>query len=434
MKTILWKISSVLAAVFMMLGISACDKAEAKIPEKNEEESVVVDEPEDGGEEGEGEGEGEQVKSFPKKLGIMGDSISSFEGIIPSDHRAYYPAGDVDSWEKTYWGVLAKQYWNCELDVNTSWSGSSVADGKAGSVRTPFVERVKLFKEPDTIILFGGTNDAIASNEIGLGEFSYDVELDKMNTTKRFRDAYIYVIRSLQANYPKTRIICIIGTDISGEYGNSVQEIAKHYELPYVDFRGDSKVSIYKGSHPDAAGHAYKAKKIYRETFSLFSDDPLPEDDPEPEPEPDPAGTDSLSINIGEYAAEKGWTTDGSVSCKIEIDGITMTASDNGGYPNGVCWIGNDTTPTDWRFYQARGGGMTITVPDGYELVSVTFTYKNKNSGILVAPDGSQVPSDTACALSGQSAMFTVGNTGSLTNGQARISQILLKYKATANS
>ena len=221
--------------------------------------------------------EAEVTKHFPYRVGIMGDSISTFEGIIPSDHRPYYtnpPASgcDVDSWQKTYWGQLITNYWHCELDVNTSWSGSSVADGKEGSVRTPFVDhsRLDLFKNPDVIILFGGTNDASASNGIGLGEFNYDTPLDKMNTTKRFRDAYIYVIRYLQEKHPGVIIICIIGTHVTGEYGNSVETIAKHFGLPYVDFRGDTKVTIYSGSHPNAAGHAHKAQRIYEETLSLF--------------------------------------------------------------------------------------------------------------------------------------------------------------------
>lgn len=220
-------------------------------------------------------------KGFPQRLGIIGDSISTFQGIIPSNHRAYYtdpPASgcDVTTWQKTYWGLLINDYWKCELDVNTSWSGSSVADGKEGSVRTPFVDhsRLDLFKNPDTVILFGGTNDAIASNGIGLGEFNYDTPLAQMNTTKRFRDAYIYVIRYLQEKFPDVRIICIIGTDITGDYGTSVETIAKHFNLPIVDFRGEKnvagKVTIYSGSHPDAAGHAYKARKIYEETLSLF--------------------------------------------------------------------------------------------------------------------------------------------------------------------
>ena len=66
-------------------------------------------------------------KGFPQRLGIIGDSISTFQGMIPSNHKAYYtnPAGsgcDVTTWQQTYWGLLISQYWNCELDMNTSWS------------------------------------------------------------------------------------------------------------------------------------------------------------------------------------------------------------------------------------------------------------------------------------------------------------------------
>ncbi len=221
---------------------------------------------------------GEEPKGFPTRLGIMGDSISTFKGIIPSDHRTYYPKSDCDvtAWTMTYWGLLATRYWKCELDVNTSWSGSCVAaDPRTGSsYRKPFVDRVNLFQNPDVIILFGGTNDINTKNGVGLGEFNYDKPLDQMDTYCRFRDAFIFVIRSLQKNYPTAKIICIIGTDVTGDYGASVETIAKHYNLPYVDFRGEKnvagKVTIYVGSHPDAAGHAYKARKIYEETLSLF--------------------------------------------------------------------------------------------------------------------------------------------------------------------
>lgn len=218
---------------------------------------------------------------FPKRLAIIGDSISTFEGIIPASHRPYYtnpPAAgcDVTDWTQTYWGRLISDYWHSTLDVNTSWSGSSVASGKAGAERTPFVDdsRLGLLTNPDCVILFGGTNDAIAENEIGLGEFCYDTALADINHYKRFRDAYIYVIKYIQNKFPSAKIICIIGTDVSGDYGNSVEAIAQHYSLPYVDFRGEKKVAgkvtIFSGSHPDAAGHAYKAQKIYNETLHLF--------------------------------------------------------------------------------------------------------------------------------------------------------------------
>ena len=227
---------------------------------------------------------GEAPNQLPKRLGILGDSISTFEDMIPSDHRSYYtnPATsgcNVDSWKETYWGLLITKYWDCELDMNSSWSGSSVADGKEGDYRMPFVDhkRLDLFKNPDTIILFGGSNDCQDKYGIGLGEFSYEVPLSQMNTNKRFRDAYIYVIRYLRERHPNVKFICIIGTHMtaglaspsSDQYAESIKEIAKHYGFPCVDFRHDSKVTFWKTSHPDEAGFAHMARRIYEETLNM---------------------------------------------------------------------------------------------------------------------------------------------------------------------
>ena len=217
----------------------------------------------------------EGLKHMPTRLGILGDSISTFNGIIPSDHRPYYPStnsacADVTSWEKTYWGHLVKDYWKCELDVNSSWSGSCVADGDPTVVRTPFVKRCSLFKNPDVIILFGGTNDSQPARQIALGEFDFNSAPEALNKHARFRESYIWVIKTLQKNYPDAQLICIVGNHIDGEYGNSVKTIAEHFNLPVVDFRGDQKVTVYSELHPNAAGHAYMAEKIYKETLSLF--------------------------------------------------------------------------------------------------------------------------------------------------------------------
>ena len=215
------------------------------------------------------------VKHFPYRLGILGDSISTFGGIIPSSHRAYYPTtnavcADVDAWTKTYWGHLINDYWHCELDVNSSWSGSCVAAGDPTVVRTPFVERLDLFKNPDTIILFGGTNDCQPARQIALGEFDYTSAPEALNKYARFRESYIWVIRTLQAKFPEAQIICILGNHIDGEYGNSVKEIATHFGLPLIDFRGDTQVTVYSELHPNAAGHAHMAERIYNETLHLF--------------------------------------------------------------------------------------------------------------------------------------------------------------------
>ena len=78
------------------------------------------------------------------------------------------------------------------------------------------------------------------------------------------------MIRTLQAKFPEAQIICILGNHIDGEYGNSVKEIATHFCLPLIDFRGDTQVTVYSELHPNAAGHAHMAERIYNETLHLF--------------------------------------------------------------------------------------------------------------------------------------------------------------------
>ena len=137
-----------------------------------------------------------------------------------------------------------------------------------------------------------------------------------------------------------------------------------------------------------------------------------------------PTGT-TLTITIADYATAHGWTNGGSESPQTITQGdVTLTASNADGQSQ------NGNYNTQWRFYQARGGGLTVSVPASYSLVSATFTYNSTNTGVLIAPDGStQVPSDTKCSLSGSSAFFTLGNTASATNGQCRITKIVIEYE-----
>lgn len=137
--------------------------------------------------------------------------------------------------------------------------------------------------------------------------------------------------------------------------------------------------------------------------------------------------TTVVELDVVKFATDNNWTldtTNGTCIESFEFGGISFKASwTDGGSKNGFYY------GTDWRFYQARGGGMTVTAPSGRTLVKATFTYNNKNGGVIVAPDGTQVPTGGSCALSGNSAMFTVDSTTGMTNGQARITHIVIEYK-----
>lgn len=131
----------------------------------------------------------------------------------------------------------------------------------------------------------------------------------------------------------------------------------------------------------------------------------------------------TADITIASYAKGHDWEGGGTKSYSIEQGDVTLTPSDNGGENH------NGVYNSQWRFYQARGGGLTISVSGGHTLVRATFTYDSTNGGVLLAPDGAtRIASDGSCNLSGTSASFTLGNTGDKTNGQVRFTRIVVEY------
>ena len=206
------------------------------------------------------------------RVGVIGDSISSFQNKIPDGHSYYYPKSDcdVDVWQKAYWGLLITKYWDAELDMNVSWSGGCVAPTSVKAVGSDFVARVKKFVNPDVVLIHGGTNDCIASNGVELGDYDYESAFGELDTFNNFRQSYIAVIKYIQAHWPEAKIIIILGDHVTGEFATSVKEIAKYYELPLIDFTGaedSAKMTKYSGSHPNAAGMEFMAEKIYNETL-----------------------------------------------------------------------------------------------------------------------------------------------------------------------
>ena len=119
-----------------------------------------------------------------------------------------------------------------------------------------------------------------------------------------------------------------------------------------------------------------------------------------------------------------------TVITELDIDKIvTLSASTTGTYKPQAYGDG-----TEWRLYQNGGSinatKLTISLPEyGYELVSVTITYKTSNSGtLLLASDNTtKITSGAEKACTGKSISFVVGNTGTKTNGQAQITEVVVK-------
>ena len=168
-----------------------------------------------------------------KKISILGDSLSTFEGYIPPQNTSYYPnaSNDVNSVKQTWWDILLNTI-NATLEINNSFSGSKVSGTDASS----FITRHSELGNPEYIIIHGGTNDASWAN-VPAGELHFDSPLNDLNINE-FSDAYDFLIRCIVDKYKHTNIILVIPSIVSNEYANSIISICEHYQLfGYVDLR-----------------------------------------------------------------------------------------------------------------------------------------------------------------------------------------------------
>ncbi len=144
-----------------------------------------------------------------KFFSIMGDSISTLEGYIPSGFACFYDRSNqfetgIHCSRDTWWGsVLA--HFQGKLLVNNSWSGSYVtrprgcqipsygcSDERTGGLGDG--ERV-----PDHIFVFIGTNDRGACFPLQSN--------DKQDMTV-IENAYAAMLDKLKENYPQAEIWC----------------------------------------------------------------------------------------------------------------------------------------------------------------------------------------------------------------------------------
>lgn len=188
-----------------------------------------------------------------KKIAIIGDSISTYDeaGYKYDSYRMYYPAGNVDTVDETWWKLLMDSE-SCPLDVNLAFSGSFSSNFNPDY--PTFYDRTNLITDAEIIIVAIGTNDS--TNSVSLGTFDYTTEPENLDMSK-FRESYIKGIRSLMTLYPSASIVCAIFS-MGSDYRESIKTIAEHYGLDVVDCGNDYEK--YTTVHPNAFGMA----EIYR--------------------------------------------------------------------------------------------------------------------------------------------------------------------------
>lgn len=145
-----------------------------------------------------------------------------------------------------------------------------------------------------------------------------------------------------------------------------------------------------------------------------------------PEPET-PVSPTTVTVSIADYATANSWANSTKYTTLKMDDAITVTAV--GGSNTGKYY----TSGTNWRIYQNESPSVTVTATNGMTISTVKITYSVDKTGILTL-NGANVSSGTEVNVNASSVTFSVGNTGSATNGQVRITAIEVVYTAASGS
>ena len=196
---------------------------------------------------------------------IIGDSYSTYEGMIPEGYAVYYSKegrGDPEfmvtkmELEDTWWMRLINAT-GATLAQNNSWSGSTLCyTGYSGdcSHTSSFIYRYRQLKDAgffkenkiDTVLVFGGTNDSWANAP--LGELKYDgfEEGDLFSVLP----AFCYFMKTLKEDLSTSKIVFIANCDIKTEIVEGIKTAGAHFGVDTVELCGVTK----EHGHPNVQG------------------------------------------------------------------------------------------------------------------------------------------------------------------------------------
>ena len=188
-----------------------------------------------------------------KKVSILGDSYSTFQGYNPDNYRPFYPDAnnDVKEVEQTWWSlyIQAKGY---ELDKNNSWGATTICGtGFFGRDVTPscFLSRVFMLGDPDIIFVFGATNDSWAGVPVGEPQsgdlFTYSPALDRLLADAKDR-------------YPNVQIYFLLNDGLREDITRATITSCEAHQIPCIQLHDIHK----KSGHPSVAGMQSIAEQV----------------------------------------------------------------------------------------------------------------------------------------------------------------------------
>ena len=214
-------------------------------------------------------------------ISILGDSISTFSGVNPSDYNVYYRGSKIYengllSYQDTWWAQVIRAL-DGTLCVNNAYSGCRVSGNAFPSASSEKrIDALCNDRNPELILIYLGINDfgfnAPVRSE-GLFHF-------KKNPAY-FADAYDLMLKRISARYPDAHVICgtLLKTYIREndswnfdtdfrtrypleDYNESIRNVCKKRKAISLELskNGCAAYETLDGAHPTRIGHAQIAK------------------------------------------------------------------------------------------------------------------------------------------------------------------------------
>lgn len=232
-----------------------------------------------------------------KKVSIIGDSISTFNGYIPSGYAYFYPKGNVTAVAQTWWHQVINEL-ELTLLKNCSWSGSecygdstSTTSAAAGCSTKRINDLADGTTTPDIIFCYIGINDFY--NGVGLSEWTPESSIPAEATNiSNFTDAYVIMINKIRKTYPNARVFCftlmdcptvktgyplVNGAGVSlNAFNDTIRKIANTFGCDVIELHncGLHQYNFANfgtdTTHPNAEGHKKMKDKIKVELLSKY--------------------------------------------------------------------------------------------------------------------------------------------------------------------
>jgi lysophospholipase L1-like esterase len=215
-----------------------------------------------------------------KKIAIVGDSICTYQGWLPSDvagfsgtaYATYYPHGDVDAVGKTWWYQMALTLGIDTSNIaNTSWSGGTACGDSTSTTFGKPACSTKRINDiairgfiPDIIIVSVGGNDwgqcGLSGYSTTPGTWKESDPIPAEGTIHGFRNAYALILAKIQQTYPLARVFCCTMLDdwrrdgAQDDASDNVWPPNNQYKGDYVAFSTSKNYLIgdkvsYSGSY-----------------------------------------------------------------------------------------------------------------------------------------------------------------------------------------